>query len=480
MPNNKSGMLYSIRTKFLVIILVFTTALMLTVSGLINKTVGEVVLNQGLDKGLAVAKGVAAASNDPLLTDDDLTLFILVDGVTEDKGILYSVIVDSGNIVRAANNKNLVDKHYNAQPDSNIFREGKEHRIWFYNDPEAGYVYDISVPIASLHTTESFGSVHVGISQHVIDETVDSVNRYIRYLTIAGLIIGGLGAFLITGVIVGPVQLLVKSARELGQGNLDHRITVNRRDELGTLMTAFNDMAEGIKQKEVIRESFGAYVAHEVLDMILTNKETWFKGKKVEVTVLFADIRGFTSYSERKDPEALISYLNEYFTLMTEIIQKHNGYIDKFIGDAIMVVFGSPVPYQDHALKAMGAACEMQEKLIKFNLARPEADHIHIGIGINSGEVVAGNLGSSQKMEYAVIGDNVNTASRLCSEAKKDEVIISKSVYDHIKESQFECRPLPPVTVKGKIKPIEIFSLIPRRGPDRDDRDSGLAKRGTA
>ncbi len=480
MSNNKTvkaGLLYSIRTKFLAIILVFVAGLMLGVIGLINKTVGEVVLDQGIEKGLAVARSAAASSGDPLLTDDDLGLFTVIKGIAEDKGIVYSMVVGKDKTIKAHSDMERSGRAYDEIPADKVIKEGKNYKVKFYDDPKFGFVYDIDVPVTSARIKEGIGSVHTGISRQAIDAAVDRVNVYIKYLTLAGLAIGGVGALLITGIIVKPVQKLVVSAKELGAGNFDYRIDVDRRDELGALMTAFNEMAEGLKQKQVISESFGRYVAPEVLNMILTNKETWFKGKKIRVTVLFADIRGFTSYSERTTPEELIEHLNAYFSLMTEIIQRHKGYIDKFIGDAIMVVFGSPAHYDDHAVYAARAACEMQEKLKAFNLQKAEADKIGIGIGLNTGEVVAGNLGSSMKMEYAVIGDTVNTASRLCSAAKKGDVIISKSVHAEIRHNDFEFVKLDPITVKGKAEPLDIYSLVPRRGPDRKEGPAPDAKK---
>lgn len=467
--SNKTPFIYSIRTKFMAIILIFVAVLMITVIGLINKTVGETVLEQGLEKGIAVARSVATASDDPLLTNDDLTLFTVIKGVTESKGILYGMIVGNDNVVKAHSDVNTSGQAYREPAGSSVVKEGRGYSIKYFHDGKLGYVYDISVPVTSARLTEGIGFVHIGISRSVFDEAVQRIKRYIEYLTIIGLIIGGVGAILITSIIVKPVDVLSKSAQAIGQGDFDYRINVNRKDELGHLMNSFNEMAEGLKQKQFIKESFGRYVAPEVVDMILNNKETWFKGKKREVTILFADIRGFTSLSERKDPEALINMLNEYFTVMTTVIQKNQGYIDKFIGDAIMAVFGSPVHSPDHPLQAARAACEMQEKLRAFNAERPESEHIAIGIGINTGEVVAGNLGSIQKMEYAVIGDEVNIASRLCSAAQGKEIIISRSTYEKIEPFGFGCKALEPIMVKGKSEQIEIYSLFPRRSSDRQE-----------
>ena len=473
----RSGLLYSIRTKFLAIIVVFVALLMFGVMGLINRTVGDVVLDQGLEKAIAVARGVASSSADPLLTDDDLGLFTIIQGAAKTKGILYCTIVGNDDKVKAHSIIERSGKAYIKIPEEKNFRVEQEYKIKYYDDPKFGNAYDIEIPVTSARIRDAIGYVHIGISQSVIDEAVDRVNRYIRYFTLIGLAVGGIGALLITGIIVKPVQILVESAKQIGKGNFDYQIDVKRKDEIGTLMNAFNEMSSGLKQKQVISESFGRYVAPEVLDMILTNKETWFKGRKTRVTVLFADIRGFTAYSERMDPENLIRHLNDYFTLMTEIIQKHRGYIDKFIGDCIMVVFGSPAHYDDHAFCAATAALEMQEKLKAFNLQRSEKDQLGIGIGINTGEVVAGNLGSFQKMEYAVIGDNVNAASRLCSAAKKGDVIVSRSTFEELKGKDFEYNQLEPIHVKGKSDVIEIYSLIPRRSPERpedyDPKDRG-------
>lgn len=467
----------SIRIKFLAIIVLFVAVLMLTVIGFINKTVGEVVLEQGLEKGLAVARGVATASDDPLLTNDDLTLFTVIKGITENRGIIYGFIVGRDNKIKAHSSVAESGKDYKTRPGIKTLRQGNDYTIIYYDDQKLGFVYDIAVPISSVRLRESIGSVHIGITRKVVDEAVNRVSLFIKYLLLSGLIVGGAGAILITGIIVKPVHELVKSAHELGSGNLDYRIKVSRKDELGALMNAFNEMADGLKQKQHIQESFGRYVSADLVDMIVNNRENWFKGKRTDVTLLFADIRGFTSYSEKRDPESLINHLNEYFGIMTDIIHRNSGYIDKFIGDEIMAVFGSPVYNAKHAFLASRAACEMQEKLRAFNRGRAEDDQIHIGIGLNSGEVVAGNLGSAQKMEYAVIGDNVNTASRLCSVAKKDEIIISKYTYDGIREYNFETHAKEPVTVKGKSEPIEIYSLIAHRGPDRIPDDPAPVRR---
>jgi adenylate cyclase len=179
--------------------------------------------------------------------------------------------------------------------------------------------------------------------------------------------------------------------------------------------------------------------------------------------MLFADIRGFTSITEASEPQIIVDALNEYFERMVEIVFRYEGTLDKFIGDEMMVLFGSPVAHRDDPVRAVRAALEMQEALVDLN-ARHEARELppfEIGIGINTGEVVAGYIGSSQALEYTVIGDPVNTGSRLCSLAKPGQTLISEGTLDKL-GGHFELRELPTEQVKGKAKPIRVFELIGR------------------
>ena len=179
-------------------------------------------------------------------------------------------------------------------------------------------------------------------------------------------------------------------------------------------------------------------------------------GKLIDVTVLFADIRGFTALSENIEPEAVVELLNKYFTEMIEIIFKYEGTLDKIVGDELMVVYGSPVEIVNAEDKAVNTAIEMQSKLAKMNkyLSHP----IDIGIGINSGKVICGNIGSEIRSDFTVIGDNVNLAARLCSFAKAKEIIISNNTFKNL-DSQHKLEEIPPFSVKGKRHKILAFKV---------------------
>ena len=226
---------------------------------------------------------------------------------------------------------------------------------------------------------------------------------------------------------------------------------------------------EDLSNIDKLKSTFKKYVSKQIVDQLLENEEMLnLGGQEQEATILFSDIRGFTSMSETMAPNEVVETLNDYFNLMIEIIFKYNGTLDKIIGDALMVIYGAPNATEQDTKNAVLTAIEMQEKLIQFNQDRiiNLKQPIKIGIGINRGKVISGNIGSKQQMNFTVIGDSVNLASRLCSVAASDEIIVSDAVWKKVKDLKtFKSKKLNPVKVKGKVKPIEIKEILYNR-PD--------------
>jgi adenylate cyclase len=223
--------------------------------------------------------------------------------------------------------------------------------------------------------------------------------------------------------------------------------------------------AAKLEAEAVTRERFQRLLSPAIAEQVLSGKVEVKKGGELrDTTILFTDIRGFTAWSESRAAQNVVEMLNEYFELMVEIIFEHEGTLDKFVGDEIMALFGAPVAHPNDPYRAVKTAIEMLEVLEQFNQQRLAAgeDKVTIGIGINTGEVVAGYLGSSKALEYTVIGDAVNTGSRLCSLAKAGEIIISENTYNRVKD-HFEVVELPPTSLKGKSKPLKIFNVIKER-----------------
>jgi len=215
------------------------------------------------------------------------------------------------------------------------------------------------------------------------------------------------------------------------------------------------------KERNRVTGIFGRYVSKAVVNEILSEQEEIkVGGVRKDVTLMFVDIRGFTPLSEKMEPEEVINILNEYLDLCTKAVFKFEGTLDKFIGDGVMSFFGAPIAQEDHAARAARAALEMKKNSGRLaeDLEKRYGRAVYFGIGINSGPAVIGNIGSKDRVDYTAIGDTVNLAARLESNAKPGQILISAETYERIKD-KFDCTELEPIKVKGKEKPVQIYQL---------------------
>lgn len=222
------------------------------------------------------------------------------------------------------------------------------------------------------------------------------------------------------------------------------------------------------KEKRFIKQTFSKFVSEDVVDQLVKNPEMLkLGGDKKIVTVLFSDIRGFTSISERMTPEQLVDHLNQYLQAMTDIVIKYDGTLDKYVGDEIMAFWGAPIPQDDHALRCCRAALEMMSKLHEMNIvwAQQKKDTLDIGIGINTGPMIVGFVGSTSRMDYTLMGDMVNLGARLEGTNKiyTTNIIISEFTYEHVRE-HVVARELDLIKVKGKDVPVKIYELLDIKG----------------
>jgi len=265
----------------------------------------------------------------------------------------------------------------------------------------------------------------------------------------------------VAGVMARGLRQVVEAYRRLAVDQYIHVPVLHTNDEIELLATGFNQMVDGLKERDNLRTTFGKYMTESVLQHLLSGKVE-LGGDTLKVTILFSDIRSFTTISESMDAHALVGLLNEYFTEMVSIVMQHGGVVDKYIGDAIMAVFGAPVPGPEDAKNAVRAAIDMRKSLANLNerLTARGAEPLRTGIGIHTGDVVAGNIGSEQRMEYTVIGDPVNVASRLESNTKAlgVDVLISDVTYQETKDI-IEATPIEALTLKGRAEPVMIYSV---------------------
>ncbi len=261
------------------------------------------------------------------------------------------------------------------------------------------------------------------------------------------------------------LNFAMKKVEELDYTHVD---PVRTGDELEDLARGFNRMVDGLKERDNLRTTFGKYMTASVMEHLLSGKVA-LGGESLKVTILFTDIRSFTSLSEKMDPQQLVGLLNEYFSEMVSIVMQEDGVVDKYIGDAIMAVFGAPVPKPGDAVNAVRAAVRMRQSLQNLNRRLEErgVPPLRTGIGIHTGEVVAGNIGSEKRMEYTVIGDAVNLASRLESNTKEVgvNVLISEDTYELTKH-MILARPVREITVKGRKKPVMTYEVLGLEGEE--------------
>jgi len=241
---------------------------------------------------------------------------------------------------------------------------------------------------------------------------------FVGSLFLSNLLVGGLNA---------PVLRLTDAANQIGAGDFTTRVQVTSRDELGQLGNAFNEMAEGLELKERYKAVLSK-VADTKVAARLMQGEVNLGGESVRATVMFCDVRGFTRMTDGMDPHKVIEIMNIHMTAMTEIVHQYGGVVDKFVGDEIMVLFGVPVPGEDDVGQALRCAKAMIARCHEMNADREPP--IFIGIGLAHGEMVAGCMGSEDRLNYTVLGDRVNLASRLCSQAKSMEIVVDEAIRD--------------------------------------------------
>ncbi len=312
-----------------------------------------------------------------------------------------------------------------------------------------------------------------------LDEALVPVMRLLWGL--AGLTLVGLAVSIGVGTriarsVTRPVRVLAEDAGRVAQGDYSLHVDISQKDEIGDLATSFNHMVRGLAEKEKIRDLLGKVVSPAVAQRLLS-KKIELGGEDVEVTVLFSDVRNFTALCEHRAPAEILTLINSYLTRISAVIEDHDGVIDKYIGDAVMALFGAPLAHDDDPLRAVKTAIGMRRVLAEFNLelAARDLPPLDIGVGINTAMVVAGNIGSPSRMNYTVIGDGVNLASRLEGLTKHYDVpiIVSESTRNAI--PGFVFRELDRVRVKGKTRPVTIYQPLGADGTLGDETLHELA-----
>ena len=295
-----------------------------------------------------------------------------------------------------------------------------------------------------------------------LSDVLTRITLTVLFIVTITIIINILLITLTTRSLLRPLNQLTTAMNTVAKGDLTPRLVVDANDELGDLSHRFNVMLEELEQSQQMRDLFGRYVSKEVAERVLKNGAD-LGGENVPATALFADIRDFTTLTESLPPQQVVDILNRYYTRMVDAIVEQGGWVNKFGGDSLLAVFGAPIRQPDHALRAVNAAWQMNRALAEFNAEQLAMGlpTITIGVGISSGEMLAGNVGGKERLEYTVIGDPVNLASRLESLTKEWQtpILLSEHTQELLDQSKVNTNRRDQVTVKGKTQPTIVYEL---------------------
>lgn len=334
-----------------------------------------------------------------------------------------------------------------ARPDLMIHVSGVPHRVFY-----AKLNQESPLPVAhkiGLYSWQSALDAEEDLRNHILA---------LACLTLVGALILSL---VIAHNLSIPIHQLLDGTAEIRKNNFAVRVPVRERDEFGQLAESFNAMAEGLAQKEKYHHLLNLMADREVAEQLLQSPLA-LSGETREVSVLFCDIRGFSTLTEAMPPQQIVTLLNEHMTALTRVVYQHRGVVDKYVGDMLMALFGAPKTYGDDAVHA--AQCALQLLAARDALNRTSTHHIHIGIAITTGSVVAGCMGSLDRVNYTVLGDRVNLASRLCQQAGSMEILIDETTRQRLGD-RGDVASLPDMRLKGLTDSVHAYRLNAVKSP---------------
>lgn len=429
--------------------------------GALVLTYQEDLMRQQIDEyGNTIVRQFAHSVTEPVFIDDLFTLQVITSNLIADPQIIGAAVFnENGEKLFAAG-----DVADNAMV--NIIQQGLADELQSEQasirslKPERGLVSFVA-PVSFQNVVAGHALVSLSI-----DTIQASFERTAQVLWLAGILMMVLTIAIAAWMsrrIARPVEDLVAATDRLGSGDYDINLDTRRRDELGKLAAAFNRMARSLREKHQMEGVLSRFVADDVAKTMLSDLDKVDVGcKRVDASVLFVDIVGFTELAESSCADELVSLLNEYFAYFTTCSRLFFGTVDKFIGDCAMIIFGAPKPDTDHRFNALACASVMLRLLEEVNRGRRERgqQEVNVRIGVNSGEMMAGIVGGSQRMEYTVVGDTVNVASRLSRLAAPGGMIVGEAVLqDDSLDGRVRFSAADEVTVRGRKGAIRTYRV---------------------
>ena len=440
----------------------------------------ELLRGQMDEFGQAMVNQLAESSKELVLSDDNLGLMVVISNLGSNESILgASVFSDNGETLASSGatpSRDIINLYGQSTRISD-----NSYSVSWQSSNEAGNRIDAVAFITPIRFQGVIaGHALVSFSQEALAKSIQHTVSAITAATVIMIILGIIIAFIMGDRLSRPIHQLMDASKAIGDGNFGFRINERRNDEIGYLTSAFNDMAKGLLEKTQVESAFSRYVSPNVAKQILSNLDSvHLGGKHVEGSVLFADIVGFTSMSEKLPADEVASLLNEYFSYISMVSQLYRGTIDKYMGDCAMIVFGIPEKDDDHKFNAIACAVMIQRLVENINARRVRDGKypVYFRIGVNSGLMLAGNMGSPERMQYTVVGEAVNLASRLHSVANKGQVVITEPFY---KDSDINWRIMAQkhksIQLRGIAEPVSTYIVYDVASKYRKTMDSQLSE----
>jgi adenylate cyclase len=413
-----------------------------------------ILQNQLKNRAETLVHELANAGKEGLLTRHEMPVVSTLADIQKRDDVVYVMVLDDEGRVFAHSDYSKKGALLNDPPDQAATKADSLffQKVILNNES----ILDATMPILLKTSNLKIGAARIGLSDKALSEAIRKQKTIYLWMALGFVIAGLVVSFGLAHVLTKPLASLEKGMQIVARGDLRKLVTVNSNDEIGKLTSVFNQMILSLREKLLMEK----YLSQSTVLNIKEHRDvTQLKlgGERKYVTALFSDARGFTTLSEQMSPEDVVRIMNIYLNLQTTVIHQWGGIVDKFVGDEVMAIFEG----RGMEINAVRAAVEIQNYCRSLNEARAAfgEQQIHIGIGLNSGDVVMGNMGSEDHMDYTVIGDSINVAARLCGIAQPGQVLVSQSIADTIGD-QVIWKNMAPVVVKGKNQPIGITEPV--------------------
>ncbi len=462
----------SLQVKFSTLVVALLVLASLALTGIATQHERRSLEDEIEKRARALATNLAGAAKESLLGVDqgdfegELTLERLIEQTSQGGGVVATRIVTrDGRVVASLDpfERGSERARFAGPEKAEAPREGDDSALHLLRVSRRGRRMLVEAPI--IYSGVPIGVAEVELDLHVlVDPVVKSHTTQLTTATVAVVGLGVVAGMIFVALLVGPLRRLRVGVERLTAGEFDTRVPPTSHDEIGDLTRAFNEMGDSLEQKQRIQNAFGRYVNDYVLNQLLEGEDAQFNGVEQEITILFVDIRSFTRLSEGMKAHDVVVLLNEVFQLVSDIILEHGGTIDKFIGDSVMAYFGTPIRHTDHAQRGVTAAIKIMGSIATRNRrvagggADPSSVPVQFGIGIHTGSVVVGNIGSDRRTDFTAVGDAVNVANRLEKLARPGQILVSEAVQRCVR-AETRLRFEGERQLSGREEPVHVYSI---------------------